>query len=173
MKKLPGQLKFQVGELTFQVVHGSFEQTNEFVFHSTKKKRKADQLQKAKVDGIIAGHCGIPFAEKIEASGFWLNPGVIGLPPNDGTQLGWYATLEKRDRQVYFSSHHFRYDLSETLKAMAGRLPEEYITSLKTGIWPSQDILPPQEKKQQGVPIPPFFTPLNREVPQFVKTSLL
>jgi predicted phosphodiesterase len=39
----------------------------------------AAELERAGADVVIAGHCGIPFIEKIDAR-VWFNPGVIGMP---------------------------------------------------------------------------------------------
>ena len=46
---------------------------------------KAQDLFLGGVDGLVAGHCGLPFTQTIDGR-LWHNPGVIGMPANDGTR---------------------------------------------------------------------------------------
>src|SRR6516225_7975614 len=50
------------------------------------------ELVKTGADAIIAGHCGLPFTQKV-AHRLWHNAGAIGLPANDGTPRTWYSVL--------------------------------------------------------------------------------
>ena len=57
----------------------------------------AEELERAGADVVIAGHAGVPFIEKI-GRGVWFNPGVIGMPANDGTPDVWYGLVRSDGR---------------------------------------------------------------------------
>jgi predicted phosphodiesterase len=42
-------------------------------------------------DVVVAGHAGIPFIERVGRQ-VWFNPGVVGMPSNDGTLDGWHGS---------------------------------------------------------------------------------
>jgi predicted phosphodiesterase len=88
---LPAALRLNFHDHRLQVVHATPTLNNRFVFASTDREEKIRELEQADCDGLIAGHCGVPFGEKI-AGKVWLNAGVIGMPANDGTPDGWYLT---------------------------------------------------------------------------------
>ncbi|AKH21667.1 metallophosphoesterase family protein [Sedimenticola thiotaurini] len=155
MKQLPGALRFSLGQLTFLVVHGAPSRINRFVFPSTPREQKRAELDLAETEVVIGGHCGIPFGEQIDRR-FWLNTGVIGLPANDGTPDGWYLLLETEGEQVRASWHRLSYDHRRASRRMGeAGLDTGYSQALINGRWPSLDILPPPEQRQQGIPLNP------------------
>lgn len=92
------------------------------------------------VDAVIAGHSGIAFQRDIDGVA-WINAGVIGMPPNDGDPRTEYAVLDAG--QVGF--HRLSYDHNAASRAMrAVGLTQGYEQSLRTGLWPNEDILPDQ-----------------------------
>jgi hypothetical protein len=102
------------------------------------------------IDGLITGHCGIPFGQMIEGR-VWLNAGVIGLPANDGTADGWYLVIDPVDNMIKGEWHRLSYPAEQTRQAMldAG-LVNGYADTLISGLWPSEDVLPAEEKKNRG-----------------------
>jgi predicted phosphodiesterase len=149
MASLPTALTFRIGGLGFLVIHGGVRQTNRFVFAS-ERAALAEELDLAGSDVVIAGHCGLPFIEKIGAR-VWFNPGVIGMPANDGTPEVWYGLIRVEDDQVVLSTHRLAYDHIAAAAAMRrfGHA-NGYARSLVTGLWPSLDVLPPAEQAATG-----------------------
>lgn len=149
---LPDFIRFQYGKHRFGVVHGSFFETSEFVFRSQPWSVKASNLEAMEVDAILAGHCGLPFSES-EGGRHWLNPGVIGMPANDGTPRVWYMVLREHPELGFTARHRsFGYDHATAAELMRQNyLPEEYARTLETGLWDNCEILPEVETAAAGV----------------------
>jgi len=154
MAGLPSTLRFRVGGLAFRVIHGGVRQVNRFVFAS-QREVLAEELASADADVIVSGHSGLPFIEKV-GRGVWFNPGVIGMPANDGTPDVWYGLISMQDGQVVLSTHRLSYDHVATAAGMRrfGHA-NGYARSLITGLWPSLDVLPPTETAATGKKIRP------------------
>ena len=152
MGQLPVSLTFQLGSQRFSCVHGGVESINKFLFASTSEAEKAAELSLLSqgIDGLITGHCGIPFGQIIEGRA-WLNAGVIGLPANDGTADGWYLVIDHNNDILKGAWHRLRYPAEQTRQAMldAG-LVSGYADTLTSGLWPSLDVLPAEEKRNRG-----------------------
>ena len=103
----------------------------------------AEELARASADVVIAGHAGVPFIEKI-GRGVWFNPGVIGMPANDGTPDVWYGLIRSDDDRIVLSTHRLAYDHHGAAAAMrrCGHA-NGYARTLVTGLWPSLDVFPP------------------------------
>lgn len=150
MAALPRRLTFRAGGLRFCAVHGAVSAINRFVFPSTPWRDKSCELDAAGVDGILAGHSGIPFTQ-IEGTRIWHNAGVIGMPANDGTPDGWYSVLVPGERGVALFHHRLVYDAEAAAARMREvGLPEGYPRALTTGLWPSLDVLPDAERRRTG-----------------------
>ena len=155
MGSLPRRLDIRLGGQRLAVVHGGTASINRFVFASTRSEAKREELERAAVEGIIGGHCGLPFTQTVD--GFlWHNAGAIGLPANDGTPRGWFSVLTPGDEGLRIEHHALAYDHATAAASMrrAG-LPEGYAAALETGLWPSCDVLPAKEIRQRGVAIRP------------------
>jgi hypothetical protein len=155
MARLPKSLSFTAGRgLALLAVHGGIDVINRFVFRSQQAVIGAE-LERADADVVIAGHCGIPFIEKVEQR-VWFNPGVIGMPANDGTTDTWYGLIETRGDHIALSTHQLAYDHQGAAAAMRkwGHAANTYARSLITGLWPSLDVLPTHEKASTGMRIP-------------------
>ena len=151
MQTLPDFLRFEWEGKRCVVVHGSWFETAGYVFGSTPWEEKARNLEAANAEVILAGHCGLPFASEQEGK-YWLNPGVIGMPANDGTTRVWYGTLEPGKQQRFFHHHAFTYAHVEAATRMRSlALPEAYAKTLETGLWDNCEILPEYETRQQGI----------------------
>lgn len=146
---VPEFISFAYADKKVAVVHGSYFNTSEFIFKSTAWATKQKNFDALNADVILAGHCGLPFSDVKDAK-LWLNPGVIGMPANDGTPKIWYAILD--DTYGFsFDIKALDYDFKTASDLMDGKpLPQTYRETLITGIWDNCEILPEQEKALQG-----------------------
>lgn len=148
---LPHQINFRFANRKFVIVHGSFFKTSEFIFDSTPWQIKKNNFDAASADTIVAGHCGLPFINQSDNLS-WLNPGVIGMPANDGSINVWFATLELVNGSFDFRFHKLDYNFKEAKKRMIeNQLPISYANTLETGIWDNCEILPEEETRRQGM----------------------
>lgn len=146
----PDHITFNYANKKVTVVHGDYFNVSEFVFKSTDWNIKAKTIDATKSDVIVAGHCGLPFSHE-QDNKLWLNPGVIGMPANDGSPQVWYAILEDINSEMKFTHHTLDYNYKLTNSLMKnGLLPEEYARTIVTGIWDNTEILPAIESGLQG-----------------------
>jgi len=149
MGTLPRQIDLRIGRCRLAVVHGSAGVINEFVFASTVGTVPQGY------DGIVAGHCGLPFTRTAEGR-LWHNSGAVGMPANDGTCRVWFSVLTPGADGLTIEHVAFDYDYRSAATAMRNAgLPEGYAGALETGLWPNCDVLPELELAARGVPINP------------------
>lgn len=154
IEQIPEFLRFRYAGKNCLVLHGGVEDTSQFIFKSTQLEIKREIFEKTNAELIIAGHAGIPFYQKVGPYS-WLNPGVIGMPANDGNPNVWYAILDDSSG-IKSSILPLQYDYEGASQKMSENpLPQSYAETLKTGIWDNVEILPQTERLQQGVPITP------------------
>jgi predicted phosphodiesterase len=150
LSELPRFLTFNCAGYAFNVVHGAYSQTAKFIYRSTPWNTKLAEFDQTRSDVVLAGHCGIPFIQSNDNK-VWANAGVIGMPPNDGTTLGWYMTITPGAQELILETKSFQYDNLKAAKLIENEnLAVEYAYALRNGIWPSNDILPVIERRQQG-----------------------
>jgi len=150
LKTLPDHLQCDFGSKKITVVHGSYFNVSEFIFKSTPWETKYTNFIATNSNIIIAGHSGLPFQEK-QNELWWINPGVIGMPANDGQPQVWYAILENKNDTILCTFKSFIYNHKLTNQRMKKeQLPEAYANSILTGLWDNMEILPESEKKLQG-----------------------
>lgn len=150
LKTIPDHIKFNFEGKDFAVVHGSYFNVSDFIFKSTSWKSKQPNFEILQSDVIIAGHSGLPFFHKNNDQ-LWLNPGVIGMPANDGNTNVWYAILDDKNEPFDFEFRKLKYNHILTNKLMTnGLLPESYAKTIITGIWDNMEILPETERQLQG-----------------------
>jgi uncharacterized radical SAM superfamily Fe-S cluster-containing enzyme len=148
---LPRRIDVEIGGARLAVVHGGVDVINRFIFPSTDPGSKWDELERAGVCGIVAGHCGLPFSQAINGR-LWHNPGVIGMPANDGTPRVWFSLLTPGTDAVSIEHRALTYAHGlAAAKMRAAGLPEGYAAALETGLWPSCDVLPFNEIRARGV----------------------
>lgn len=166
-KQLPEQFHFTIADYSVQVLHGAVSDVSRFMFASqpdcdflNEFALLDDKPKSDLVDVVIAGHSGLPFTKYIDADDhidknkLWHNSGALGMPANDGTQDVWFSLLDVIDNKLTFTHHRLEYDVeSAQLKMLNKHLTQGYHQSLKTGLWPSMDVLPETEKQQQGFKI--------------------
>lgn len=153
MRGLPRRLAFRLGGQRFRVIHGGGARIGRFLFDSTPENEIAGELDALEADAVIAGHCGLPFT-RIVGGRLWHNPGVVGMPANDGTPRGWYGVLRPQDGAIAVEHRSFAYDHRAAAAKMRDRgLPDAYARALESGLWPSLDILPAAERERTGTPL--------------------
>lgn len=153
--QLPRRIDIEIGGRRLAVIHGGLDLINRFIFASTPAANKIRDIELAGCDGIVAGHCGLPFTQILE-SRLWHNAGVIGLPANDGTPCVWYSLLSPNEDGIAIEHRPLLYDHSGAADAMmrAG-LPPDYRNALSSGLWPSCGVLPEAELAERGEPLKP------------------
>jgi len=156
MRGLPRQIDLRLGGRRLIAIHGSVSQINRFVFASNAGADKLAECKQAATDGVIAGHCGLPFSQIVDGH-LWHNAGVIGLPANDGTPRVWYSVLHPRNEAIGVEHCALSYDhQTAATKMRECGLPSAYADSLISGRWPAEDILPAQERDRGGRTIAPW-----------------
>ncbi len=165
MGSLPRQLEFEINGRRLLVVHGGVTRINRFVFASCQEAIE-EELAASGRDGVIAGHCGLPFT--CESGGrLWHNAGVVGVPANDGTPRVWFSVLTPSDDGILVEHHALGYDHTAAATKMRQHgLPEGYAAALETGLWPSCEILPPAELAMRGRRLDPGSV-FWRDLPNF------
>ena len=150
---LPKRVDLQIGRRSLVAIHGAARSINTFIFEGTPARTKFETLDLLQCDGVIAGHCGLPFTEAV-GDRLWHNPGVIGMPANDGTPRVWFSLVSATATGLLVQHRALSYDHEAAQAAMreAG-LPQCYHDVLATGIWPSLDVLPQRERTNTGVAI--------------------
>ncbi|MEM7206466.1 MAG: metallophosphoesterase family protein [Pseudomonadota bacterium] len=155
MRALPRRIDFRYADKAVAVVHGSINAINEFVFASRSDTELRKQIAAAESDIVVGGHSGLPFSRRAEDK-LWHNPGVIGMPANDGTQRGWYSLWNCQDGVINIEHRALDYDAHAASKAMQNAgLVNGYSDALLSGLWPSEDILPDAERVRRAAPIEP------------------
>lgn len=169
-KSLPEHLQLSVAGKSIRVVHGAVSDTSRFMFGSQpdsdfleefallNESQSAGTDSHLETDVMIAGHSGLPFTKLIDnkhgLKKQWHNSGALGMPANDGTQDVWFSILETVDNELTFTHHRLAYDIESCYQQMQkNNLTQGYHQALKTGLWPSMDVLPEFERLQQGIKI--------------------
>ncbi len=148
MATLPVHAEIDFAGRRLAVLHGGCDADNTFIFASTPDKEK--HIQALQCNGVIAGHCGIPFSQSVGGA-LWHNSGALGMPANDGSSNVWYSVWHDTAAGIEIEHCPLAYDHPTAAAAMtAAGLPPPYRQTLANGIWPSDSVLPTAEKKQQG-----------------------
>ena len=187
MAGLPRRIDLMIAGRRLAVLHGTPGQINRFVFESASDVLLAAEIAAAGADGVIGGHCGLPFTRRIGRA-VWHNSGALGLPANDGTPRVWFSMLTPHLDGIEIRHLPLDYDHTAAAAAMrAAGLPEGYARAVETGIWPSFDVLPPWEQAATGTALappprlwndapalpPPTRTALRAEAPARVELGQL
>ena len=151
MSGLPQRLMVRLPDgRRLAVLHGGASDISRFIFASTPQADLAAEIAVTGCDGVIAGHCGIPFARQV-GPGIWINAGAIGMPADDGTPRIWFALLTPGEAGLSVEILPLDYDHAAAAAAMrTAGLPEGYAAALGSGIWPSSDVLPPADRARRG-----------------------
>ncbi|MFV0248006.1 MAG: metallophosphoesterase family protein [Tenacibaculum sp.] len=149
MRTLPDFISFSLASKKITLVHGSYNSISEFIFKSSPWAVKEYSFNQSQSQVIIAGHCGLPFVDKNKHK-LWINPGVIGMPANDGQTQVWYAVLDDA-KGFSYNFKNLQYDYKKAYKLMLkSNLPQAYAKTLITGFWDNTEILPLKERLLTG-----------------------
>lgn len=149
MASLPRRLDLDLGGRRLAVIHGGVTRISRFIFASD-DDAIAEELTASGCDGVIGGHCGLPFTREMDGR-LWHNAGVVGMPADDGTPRVWFSTLVPAPDGLVVEHHALDYDHAAAASKMRARaLPAGYAACLDTGVWPSRDVLPPLERTKSG-----------------------
>jgi predicted phosphodiesterase len=145
MADLPDIGTFQQGSRRYAVIHGGATTINRYLWPSSAAEDLQSEIEAieahiGKIDGVVAGHSGIAFQRRINGR-HWINAGAVGLPPHDGRPETRYAILD--NGEVVFHRLHYDHSAAKTEMERVG-LTQGYHIALSTGVWPSEDILPPE-----------------------------
>ncbi len=152
MRSLPRRVDLDVGGVRLAVVHGTPERINAFVFPGNDAEVFERQVAASGAQGVVGGHCGVPFTRGVGAGGLWHNPGAIGMPANDGTARGWFSVVEPVAGGVRVHHRALRYDHAAAAGAMrSAGLPEAYAAALEDGLWPDCGVMPEADRARRGV----------------------
>lgn len=144
----PDLITFEHGRRRVAVIHGGVRDIARFVWETSPDPVFQEEIAAINaligpVDIVLAGHSGIPFARQIGET-TWLNAGVIGMPANDGSPETRYLLLSEDRHRV----ERLRYDHTHTAAKMrAAGLVQGYDQALLSGDWPSEDVLPPELRR--------------------------
>jgi len=148
---LPTVKTVEIATKKWAILHGGLEDISQFIFKSTDWKVKQAIFDKLEVDVIVAGHSGLPFIQQKNGK-TWINPGVIGMPANDGTPRVWYGLFDALTDSFELKS--MLYDAEKASESMKiNNLPLPYAQTLLDGLWDNCEILPVEETKAQGIMI--------------------
>lgn len=155
MAGLPRRIMVTLGGRRLAVIHGGDDDISRYVFASTPWPEKAAMLDRLAVDGVVAGHAGVPFTQ-IYGGRLWHNAGVVGMPANDGTPRGWFSILSTTEDGVRVTIHQLAYDHAAAATALAAASPGlPYARTLTDGLWPNMDVMPAAERRRRGRPLKP------------------
>ncbi len=144
MASLPEIILFTHAGARYAVIHGGVSNVARFVWSSSpmsvfQAEWAAAEAQVGPVDHVVAGHSGLPFQRDVGA-GRWINAGVVGMPPHDGLKQTAFMVLDNGQPVL----HRLDYDVDAAVSDMENaRLTQGYDIALRTGYWPSEDVLPP------------------------------
>jgi hypothetical protein len=151
MAGLSRQIELAIGPYRFAVLHGGVDNINRLVFASTDAATKRQQLDEAGMDGVIGGHCGLPFTQSVGGR-LWHNSGAVGMPANDGTARVWYSIFRPEAAGGVAIEHRaLGYDQASAAAKMRHVGLSEYAEALGSGIRVDADTLPPPEQRMRGV----------------------
>lgn len=151
MAGLPRLIRFTLAGRRLAAIHGAVSRINRWIFASTPAAEKQGELALAGAEGVVAGHCGLPFVE-FPAGRLWCNAGTVGMPPNDGTPRVWYALLiPEPGGTIAVELRPLHYDHRRAAQKMRHQgLAQAYARTLESGLWPPVDVLPPPELAAAG-----------------------
>lgn len=150
MGALPRRIEVTLGGRHLAAVHGGAEVINRFLFASAPDAVLAGEIAATGAEGVIAGHCGLPFT-RVVGGALWHNAGAIGMPADDGTARTWFSLLTPEPEGLRVEHRALSYDHAGAAAAMRRvGLAEGYADCLTSGVWPSCDVLPEAERAGRG-----------------------
>jgi predicted phosphodiesterase len=150
MRSLSEQHRLEVAGHRILLCHGSPRRVNEFLWESTCSDAFLEWLCEVHGAEVIAcTHTGLPWHRALPSGRHVLNVGAIGRPANDGRTDVCYAALSV-GAQVGVEFRRVSYDHEAMAREMeAEALPEEFVTTIRTGWWTTcLENLPAKERRR-------------------------
>ncbi|MGY3436708.1 MULTISPECIES: metallophosphoesterase family protein [unclassified Marinovum] len=143
MAELPDIAVFTQGARRYGVIHGGVADISRFLWSTSPESAFAEEVARLQalvgpVDGVVAGHSGLPFVRDV-AGVAWINAGVIGMPPHDGGRDVRFVVLGADGPVIETLAYDWQAAQAEM---RAAGLTQGYELGLETGVWPSEDVLP-------------------------------
>lgn len=133
LKSLHKKNVYQVGGVKIGLFHGSPEDPNEFLYHTTSEDRFRALAKNAKQDIICVGHSHTPFYKQYEGVHF-INPGSVGRM-FDANPAASFAILEIKKKRIAVSHHRIPWKIDKTKQAIReNHLPDIYISMYEQGL---------------------------------------
>jgi hypothetical protein len=98
-QRCPGGSTSPSADAAWPVVHGGARSISRFLFPSAPDAVLAEEIAATGAEGVIAGHCGLPFTRLI-GQALWHNAGAIGMPADDGTAARLVLRAGTRGRRA-------------------------------------------------------------------------
>ena len=128
LRSLAREIRFEVDELRFLLVHGSPRRINEYLYEDKPDATFARIGAAADADVIVCGHTHRPY-EKTVGAVWFVNDGSVGKP-KDGDPRACWALLDTTARSTEF--RRVRYDVERAARAiLASDLPAAFADQLR------------------------------------------
>lgn len=148
MAGLPRFATFRAHGRRWGVVHGGATGINRYLWPTSQEACFTEEIAAFErlagpIEGILAGHCGVPFLREVGGR-LWFNTGALGMPPNDGDPRTSFGVIGREGPRI----ERLEYDYATAAAVMrAADLTQGYDRALGTGWWPSQEVLPPELRR--------------------------
>jgi predicted phosphodiesterase len=151
LRRLPPQLRLELGSYRVLLCHGSPRKVNEFLWESTTSTHFLEQLcEDHQADVVAATHTGIKWQRALSRGRRFVNVGVLGRPENDGRVNVWYTLLEDHGAEGLGCEFvPVDYDNRRLAAEMRSEgLPDEFVETILTGWWTTcLEVLPAKERR--------------------------
>ncbi|MGE3801580.1 MAG: metallophosphoesterase [Candidatus Kapaibacterium sp.] len=133
----PDMVLLHVGDYSLLLVHGSPNETSEFIYESEVRDEQIEAwLAKYNVGGIVGTHTGLTWHRELPSGGWMANCGAIGKPDHDGDTAVHYGIVTVEEDGLHFQLRRVTYNhLDWVAQLEAEGVDEIFISPLRTGIW--------------------------------------
>jgi putative phosphoesterase len=129
MRELPFDLRFDIGDSSVHLVHGSPRKVNEYLFEEKPASLYERLAVAEEADTLVFGHTHKPWVSEYGGVLF-VNCGSVGKP-KDGDPRAAFALLRPGDRHPEVTIERVPYDADAVAREVAAAgLPEEYAEKL-------------------------------------------
>ena len=129
MRRLPFDLRFDLGGHDVRLVHGSPRKVNEYLFEDKPARTFERIAAGAECEVLVFGHTHQPWVHEYGGVLF-VNCGSVGKP-KDGDRRAAFAVLDARSSSVEVEIERVEYDAQSVAREVAAAgLPDEYADKL-------------------------------------------
>jgi putative phosphoesterase len=133
MRRLPFDLRLEMGSVKVRLVHGSPRKVNEYLFEEKPARTFERIAAEADCDVLVFGHTHQPWISEYGGVVF-VNCGSVGKP-KDGDARAAFALLELDGNRVKPSIQRVPYEAEVVAREVAeAGLPQEYATKLMAAL---------------------------------------